>query len=150
MKIEEPKTKEEFREYYDFLFHQAYEGWNRPKGSEKDPLDSRSRHIMAVNSSGKICAVGQYYVDPFHEAEIRKVVAKHDAEERADILVIQTLEKMLREEGVVSVIADVREPQVPIFEQLGYKEIDQAEVLWGMLPQYRMVKSLIPDTDPHS
>jgi GNAT superfamily N-acetyltransferase len=51
IKIVSPKTREEFKAYYDLRYKVLREPWGLQKGTEKDDFEPISRHYMAVDDS---------------------------------------------------------------------------------------------------
>jgi GNAT superfamily N-acetyltransferase len=58
IKIVSPKTREEFKAYYDLRYKVLREPWGIQKGTEKDDYEPISKHFMAVNDeTGQIVGV---------------------------------------------------------------------------------------------
>ena len=58
IKIVSPKTREEFKAYYELRFEVLRKPWGLEKGTEKDDFEPISKHFMAVDdSSGDIVGV---------------------------------------------------------------------------------------------
>ena len=58
IKIISPKTREDFKEYYDLRYKVLRETWGLQKGTEKDDYEPISKHFMAVDdSNGMIVGV---------------------------------------------------------------------------------------------
>jgi GNAT superfamily N-acetyltransferase len=56
--IVSPKTREEFKAYYDLRYKVLREPWGIQKGTEKDDYEPISKHFMAVNDeTGQIVGV---------------------------------------------------------------------------------------------
>lgn len=56
--IVSPKTREEFKTYYDIRYKVLREPWAQPKGTEKDDYEPISRHFMALDdATGKVIGV---------------------------------------------------------------------------------------------
>ena len=53
IKIVSPKTREDFKAYYDLRFKVLRETWGLQKGTEKDDFEPISRHFMAVDEDSK-------------------------------------------------------------------------------------------------
>lgn len=51
IQIISPKTREEFKAYYDLRFKVLRETWGLQKGTEKDDYEPISRHFMAVDDA---------------------------------------------------------------------------------------------------
>lgn len=58
IKIVSPKTRDDFKAYYELRFKVLRETWGLQKGTEKDDYEPISRHFMAVEeSTGEIIGV---------------------------------------------------------------------------------------------
>ena len=71
MKIIEPSTPDEIQRYYDLRWKILRAPWNQPCGSERDELESSSRHLMVINSKQAVIAVGRLHFNSIREAQIR-------------------------------------------------------------------------------
>ena len=70
MIIKEPKTKEEFEQYYDLRWKILRQPWNQPRGSEKDEKENESIHIMLIHND-KVIGCGRGHFNSPTEAQIR-------------------------------------------------------------------------------
>ncbi len=58
IEIRTPKTRDEFKAYYDVRYRVLREPWGQPRGTEKDDYEPISQHFMAVDTgSGEIIGV---------------------------------------------------------------------------------------------
>lgn len=56
--IKSPKTREEFKAYYELRYRVLRAPWGQPKDTEKDDYEPISQHFMAVDEeTGKIVGV---------------------------------------------------------------------------------------------
>ncbi len=53
IKIVSPRTREEFKAYYELRFKELREPWGLQKGTEKDDFEPISQHFMAVDEATK-------------------------------------------------------------------------------------------------
>lgn len=53
IKIVSPKSREEFKAYYELRYKELREPWGLQKGTEKDDYEPISQHFMAVDESTK-------------------------------------------------------------------------------------------------
>ena len=51
--ITSPKTREEFKSYYDLRYKVLREPWGMQRGTEKDDFEPLSDHFMAVDDQSK-------------------------------------------------------------------------------------------------
>ncbi len=56
--IQQPKTKEEFKAYYDLRYRVLRKPWGQPRDTEKDDYEPISQHFMAVDEeTGNVIGV---------------------------------------------------------------------------------------------
>lgn len=62
IQILSPKTREEFKAYYDLRYKVLRETWGLQKGTEKDDYEPISKHLMAVDdATHEIVGVVKYF-----------------------------------------------------------------------------------------
>ena len=57
--IKNPKTQEEWDQYYDLRYRILRKAWNQPKGSEKDKGEETATHFTLYDSDKKILGVAR-------------------------------------------------------------------------------------------
>ncbi|MFV1973627.1 MAG: GNAT family N-acetyltransferase, partial [Thiohalobacterales bacterium] len=74
--------------------------WNQPPGSERDPLDERSTHLMAVNGARELLGVGRLHFNSISEAQVRYMAIAIDHQRNGiGTLILETLETRARQLG---------------------------------------------------
>ncbi len=143
IQIKYPKTKEEFEEYYNLRWSILREPWNQPKGSERDELEDKSIHIMAVNESGKIIGIGRLHKNRADEGQIRYMaVRKNYRQKGIGKMILEELHREAEKLKLRKIILNARENAVGFYEKHGYKNIGKTHTLFGVIPHYRMEYSL--------
>ena len=62
IEIRTPKTREDFKAYYDLRYKMLREPWGLPKGTEKDDYEPLAFHFMAVDSkTGELLGCARLY-----------------------------------------------------------------------------------------
>lgn len=121
--IKIPKTREDFKAYYDLRYRVLREPWGQPKDTEKDDYEPISQHYMAVNvESGKVVGVIKMFekaegvgwvshlaIDPAYQ---KKGLGK---------LLMETVEQAAREKGYRILGCMSRLNTTAYFEQLGFQ-----------------------------
>ncbi|HPS42506.1 MAG TPA: GNAT family N-acetyltransferase [Anaerolineaceae bacterium] len=120
--IKPPKSREDFKAYYDLRYKVLREPWGLPRGSEKDDYEPISQHFMVVDDqSGKPVGTAKLYekeagvawlshlsVEPSHQ---KKGVGK---------LLVAYLENQARQQGFKKIGCLSRLTTTSYFEKLGY------------------------------
>lgn len=62
IEIRSPKTREDFKAYYDLRYKVLREPFGLPKGTEKDDYEPISQHFMAIDSeTGKLVGCAKLF-----------------------------------------------------------------------------------------
>jgi predicted N-acetyltransferase YhbS len=123
IKITSPKTREEFKAYYDLRYKVLREPWGMQRGTEKDDFEPISDHYMAVDEkTGEIVgAVKLFEKEPglgwfshlsVKESWQRKGVGK---------LLLEFVEEKAKEKGYKALGCLSRLNTTSYFEKAGYK-----------------------------
>ncbi len=121
--IQSPKTKEEFKAYYDLRYRVLREPWGQPKGSEKDDYEPISQHFMAVDQeSGVILGVIKLFekergVGWFSHLAVRPEYQRREIGK----LLVKTVEDAARRQGYSALGCMSRLNTTRYFEKLGFK-----------------------------
>jgi GNAT superfamily N-acetyltransferase len=144
IKIIVPKTREEFKEYYDLRYRVLREPWGLPKGTEKDDFEPLSFHFMAVDdANGKIVGAIKLYekepgvgcfshisVDPAYQ---KKGIGK---------MLLAFIEDEARKKGYKLLRTQVRLNTTEFFEKNGYKVQGLPSHFFGTTQAVWMEKTL--------
>ncbi len=141
MEIYEPKTKEEFERYYDLRWRILRKPWNQPKGTEKDEFEDISIHIMVCEKDKLPIAVGKAYFNSLDEAQIRFMAVEDGFQGKGiGTLVLEELEKRVREKGAKYVVLNARESAIRFYKKHGYHIAGKAPTLFDSIEHVRMRK----------
>ena len=143
--IKIPKTREDFKAYYDLRYRVLREPWGQPKDTEKDDYEPISQHYMAVNvESGKVVGVIKMFekeegvgwvshlaIDPAYQ---KKGLGK---------LLMETVEQAAREKGYKIIGCMSRLNTTAYFEQLGFEVAGLPTQYFGTQQVLWMEKEII-------
>lgn len=144
LKIVSPKTREEFKAYYDLRYKVLREAWGLQKGTEKDDYEPISKHFMVVDEgTGQIVGavklmekepgVGWFShmaVSPDHQ---RKGIGK---------MLVKFLEEEAKKDGYTILGCQARLNTTSYFEKAGYKMNGLPSHYFGTTQVIWMEKSL--------
>ncbi len=142
MKVREPRTKKEYKRYYDLRWRILRKPWNQPRGSEKDELEGQSIHLMACEK-GKVVGMGRVHFNSPKEAQIRYMAVEESLQGKGvGTRVLRELEKRAERKGAGHIILNARESAVGFYKKNGYRIVGNAHTLFGVIPHYKMRKKL--------
>lgn len=140
MEIRQPKTPKEFFAYYDLRWRVLRKPWNQPRGSEKDDLEDKSIHIIAVNG-GKIIGCGRLHFNSLDEAQVRFVAVEESCRGKGvGRKIMAELEKQAKKKGAKKITLNCRDTATEFYKKLGYKITGDAPKLFGCICHFRMEK----------
>ena len=142
IKISEPKTPQQFKAYYALRWLILRKPWNQPPGTEKDELEEKSIHLIAVLNNKVIGCGRGHFITPA-QAQIRwMAVAVAYRESGVGTEILKELEKRLIKKGAEEIILKAREKAVSLYEKQGYEIYDDGEIMFGEIMHYWMRKIL--------
>ncbi|MFC1505852.1 GNAT family N-acetyltransferase [Thermoproteota archaeon] len=145
MKIEilQPKNQVDIEKYYDLRWRILREPWKQPRGSEKDPLEDESIHLM-VCINKRIVAVGRLHFNSDIEAQIRYMAVELNFQNRGfGTLLIGELEKIAKNKGAHHVILNGRDIALQFYQKNGYTIVKKAHTIFGSIEHWKMRKDLM-------
>ena len=144
MNIIEPKTSEEFRQYYNLRYEILRKPWGQPIGSERDEREEISIHRMIINEkTGEALAVGRIQFNSIDEAQIRYMAVSDDLQGKGlGSRIISSLEDVARENGNKWMILSARENALEFYKKNGYKIVKKTHLLFGEIQHWLMRKEL--------
>ena len=141
MKILEPKTEEEFEEYYELRWQVLRKPWGKPRGSERDDIEDKSIHIMVKNDN--ILGVGRLHFNSNKEAQIRYMaVSAAHRKQGIGTMILKKLEEMARKKGAKYVVLNAREHAIGFYKKNGYRIVEKSYILFGSIQHFKMMKEL--------
>jgi len=145
MKLAEPASPAEFEKYYELRWKILCAPWGQPRGTEKDPQDSSSIHVMALDDGGTLLAVGRLHFNNVHEAQVRFMAVDAPYQRRgAGKYILLALEQKAAEHGALQVVLNARETALGFYRKQGYSPAGPAHMLFNSIPHVAMIKKLEP------
>jgi GNAT superfamily N-acetyltransferase len=123
IKITSPKTREEFKSYYDLRYKVLREPWGMQRGSEKDDFEPLSEHFMALDEdSGELLGVVKLFEKEPGIGWFSHLAVK-DNHQRKGIgkQLLTFIEGKAKEEGYKALGCLSRLNTTAFFEKEGYK-----------------------------
>jgi N-acetylglutamate synthase-like GNAT family acetyltransferase len=123
IKIISPKTREDFKAYYDLRYKVLREPWGMQRGSEKDDFEPISDHYMAVDEkTGELVgAVKLFEKEPgigwFSHLAVKDSRQRHGIGKQ----LLTFIEEKAREKGYRALGCLSRLNTTAFFEKEGYK-----------------------------
>lgn len=144
MEIREPKTPEEFKKYYRLRWKLLREPWDQPRGSERDDLEDKSIHMMALDGS-EVIGVGRGHMNNEGEGQIRYMaVTESHRSKGAGKNILAELESRLNDVGAKRIVLNARATAVPFYHKQGYGIDCESHTLFGNIKHFKMSKELHP------
>lgn len=142
----EPKTSEQFAQYYDLRWRILRAPWKQPRGSEKDTLEENSYHLMVVDADGQAIGVGRLHLNTPQQAQIR-FMAVETREQRKGIgkMLLQALEQKAVEWSAGEIVFDARANIAGFYKRYGYVTLAPGHTLFGSVHHYKMHKYINQD-----
>jgi N-acetylglutamate synthase-like GNAT family acetyltransferase len=143
MRIIEPKTADEFEQYYNLRYEILRKPWNQPKSSTKDEWENKSIHMLMLDENNKPVACGRLQINSKDEGQIRSMAVKDEMQGKGlGKLIIQYIEDKAKELSLKTIMLDARENAVKFYERCGYKVVGDSYLLFGLIRHYKMEKHL--------
>ena len=143
MIIDEPKTEEQFQEYYELRWSILRKHLEQARGSEKDEFENEAIHVMAVDMD-KIIGVGRGHFVTSEQAQIRYMAVDiNNRGKGIGSLILKDIEKKLKANGAKKVFLNSRDSAVDFYKRHGYKIIAKGQLLFGIIEHFRMEKDLL-------
>ncbi len=142
--LTEPSTKAEWASYFDLRWRVLREPWHQPRGSERDPSDSSSYHLMLRDPGGSVFAVGRLHLNSAKEAQVRYMAVDHGYRGKGlGSRILKGLEAHSRAMSAGEIVLNAREDSVAFYIRHGYSAEGLAETLFGEVRHIRMRKILL-------
>jgi GNAT superfamily N-acetyltransferase len=143
IRLVEPATPAEFRQYYDLRWKTLRAPWGQPRGSETDPLDADSTHLMAVDSGQGILGVGRLHFSAIGEARIRYMGVATDYQRRGiGTQILRGLEENALRLGATRIVLDAREVALGFYRKHGYVATGPGPMLFNRIAHVSMEKQV--------
>ena len=138
-----PQTEEEFEAYFLLRYQVLRKPWNKPKGSEKDDMENKCIHAMAIDENNNLVGVCRLQFNSIDEAQIRYMaVAELIQGKVIGKTLINYLENKAREKGIQKIILQSRSSAVEFYIKCGYQVRGKSYLMWGEIQHFLMEKNL--------
>jgi ribosomal protein S18 acetylase RimI-like enzyme len=139
----EPASPAELDRYYQLRWKILRAPWNQPPGSERDPLDENSTHIMAVNRARELLGVGRLHFNSISEGQVRYMAVAVDYQ-RSGIgsLILENLEHRAHQLGATRIVLDARENAIGFYRKRGYRPTGPGPMLFRQVAHVCMAKRI--------
>jgi predicted GNAT family N-acyltransferase len=143
MNIQQPRTDEDWEQYFSLRWRILRKPWNQPIGSERDELDSSAFHLALKDESGRVLAIGRLHLNSATEAQVRYMAVEPDCRRLgAGSRILRALEAHAVEKGAGSIVLNAREEALTFYSRHGYAEKGPGPTLFGQVRHVRMEKAL--------
>jgi len=137
-----PTTPEDFGRYYRARWYFLRRPWHQPRGSERDELEKKAVHAMALEGK-RVVGVARLHFNGPGVAQFRYMGVDHRYRHRGIATrLLRALEKKAKKRGAKIAWFNAREPAVPFYEKCGYSIFDISYTLYGSIPHWKMMKEL--------
>jgi len=143
MRIVTPYLDNEWQAYYDLRWRLLRAPWQQPKGSEKDEFEQNAFHVAVKDDADDIIGVGRIHQLATGEWQIRYMAVEQEYRNAGvGSMILQALEDHARSRGAVLIILNSRIAAVNFYEKHGYRVVDSAPTLFGLIAHKKLQKSL--------
>jgi N-acetylglutamate synthase-like GNAT family acetyltransferase len=140
MEIREPRTKEEWDEYYHLRWKVLRQPWNQPLGTERDTLEDQAKHFAAFQEAN-IIGVGRLDLVDFGVCQIRFMAVQPTYQSNGiGANLMNTMETKAWNSGATEIILHARAQALGFYEKLGYVCIEPSHLLFGEIQHFLMKK----------
>lgn len=143
MKVIEPATPEQFKQYFQLRYDTLRKPWDQPEGSERAEDDEQAIHAMLISGEGEALGVCRLHLNTPQEGQIRFMGVRGDKQgQRLGDQLISYLEDRARQLGATSMTLQARENAVNFYRRNGYDVVEKTYLLFGSIQHYKMAKQL--------
>lgn len=143
MKIQSPKTQQDFDQYFDLRWRILREPWQQPRGSEKDELEDTSHHVMICDDTGQAIGVGRLHAASDSQGQIRYMaVAETRQGKGVGSMLLNELENIARKNKFSSILLHAREIALPFYLHHHYTQLEKSHLLFNSIQHFKMIKYL--------
>ncbi len=137
-----PLTPEFSEAYYKLRYEVLRKPWNQPLGSERDSGDEQAIHGILVIKK-QLLAIGRLHFKDQNISQIR-YMAVHPSfsGNKFGKKVLEYLEGQSISDNRMLVYLHARENALGFYEKCGYTQMEESELLWGVIRHWRMEKKL--------
>lgn len=143
VKIFHPQSEFEWAEYFRIRYEVLRKPWNQHPSSTKDDAENISLHWLMTDLNNRAVATGRLQINSPDEGQLRSMAVSPDLQGKGlGTLMVEEIEKEARKRNLKRIILDARENAVEFYKQNGYEVIDTSYLLFGIIPHFKMTKTL--------
>ncbi|MCC9137133.1 GNAT family N-acetyltransferase [Pontibacter silvestris] len=143
MKIIEPATPDQFKQYYHLRYLTLRQPWNQPEGSERVEDDDKAIHAMLLDDNKEPIGVCRLHLNTPQEGQLRFMGIRADRQGKGiGNMLIAYLEDRARDLGVDTMMLHARDYAVNFYRRNGYEIVEESYLLFGSIQHYKMAKQL--------
>jgi N-acetylglutamate synthase-like GNAT family acetyltransferase len=122
MIIRSPRTREDFKAYYELRFQVLRAPWGQARGTEKDDYEPISRHFMGVDEkTGAVMAVGKLFEKEPGVAWMSHLAVDPQQQQKGlGTQLMKHIEDEARKQGYTRIGVQARLNTTKYFEKAGY------------------------------
>jgi GNAT superfamily N-acetyltransferase len=142
--LKSPETEQEWHDYYQLRWQVLRAPWQQPLGSERDELENRAIHLMAIDDNHQRVGVGRIHRLSNISCQIRYMAVHPDFERKGiGSILLAGLEQQARDWRSREIVLNARTTCLVFYQKRNYKVIADAPTLFGSIVHKRMRKLLV-------
>ena len=143
MTVIQPQSPYQWEQYFDLRFRILRQPWNESRGSERDPSDEDSTHLMLVTDDAVPVAVGRLHLNSADEAQVRFMAVDEPFQGTGNgSQLLRALEAEALRQGATRMMLEARENALAFYRRNGYTLTKKSYLLFGEIQHYTMHKQL--------
>lgn len=141
--IKQPKTSEEFKDYYQLRWQLLRAPWHQPEGSEVDDLEDQCFHLIATTEANQVIGVARLQFNTAEEAQIRYMAVAREYERKGiGRQLVTAMESHALNSSCKNIVLDARAGAVDFYKKLGYQLTEKSYLLFDEIQHFRMRKTI--------
>lgn len=142
IQVREPRTEEEFEQYYDLRWRVLREPWAQARESGRDEHEQEAIHLTAW-MDGRLVGAGRLHFHSPEQAQIRYMAVEPAfAGQGIGSLILRGLEERAGRLGAKRVVLNARDSALGFYRKHGYRLVDQSGTLFNSIIHWWMEKDL--------
>jgi len=144
MKLVQPRSTEDYENYFELRWRILRKPWNQPKGSEQDLDENSAYHIMAVDEHQVIGVARLQFTDQQNTRAQLRYMAVDEAFQGKGVgrQIVKHMEQYAREQAAETLFFHARDNAQGFYKKLGYQVDKKSYLLFGTVQHYEMSKRL--------
>lgn len=139
-----PQTKADFDSYYQLRYDVLRKPWGQPENTTRDEWEKESIHVMMIDESDEVVAVGRLQFISEDVGQIRSMAVREEFRKFGlGTQILKHLEKEAVAKKYKTLILDARNYAVDFYLKNGYKVDGDSYLLFGVIPHFKMSKTLV-------